>query len=133
MIAYAAVPDSRPAAACVRILDAVIDGRVAGRTSTAVIEEVFHVELRASRLDLRGAAGVAYSMLTPLLPVTDEAMKLALALDTPALGATDRVHVATCRLNGIETIVSADRGFDSVPGLRRVDPLDDAAVTALIG
>jgi predicted nucleic acid-binding protein len=133
VILYAAAPDSRPAAACLRILDAVLDGRLAGQTSTAVIEEVLHVELRGSRLDLRGAAGVAYSMLTPLLPVTDEAIKLALALDTPALGANDRVHVATCRLNGIDEIVSADRGFDSVPGLRRLDPLDDEAVTALIG
>lgn len=118
---------------CVGIRDAVLDGRVAGRTSTAVIEEVLQVELRSTRLDLRGAAGVAYAMLTPLLPVTDDVMKLALALDTPALGANDRVHVATCRLNAIDTIVSADRSFDSVRGFRRVDPLDDEAVTSLIG
>jgi predicted nucleic acid-binding protein len=133
VILYAAIPDSPPAPACVRILEAALEGRLNGVTSTSVLEEVLHVELRTSALDLRGVAGLAYGMFTPLLPVTDEVMKLALELGEPGLGSNDRVHVASCRLNDIDVIVSADRGFDSVAGLRRVDPLDDAAVTALIG
>lgn len=104
-----------------------------GVTSTAVLEEVLHVELRTTTLDLRGVAGLAYGMLTPLLSVTDEVMKVALELGVPALGANDRVHVATCRLNQIEVIVSSDRGFDALEGLRRVDPLDADAVAALVG
>ncbi len=32
---------------------------------------------------------------------------------------------------GIEVILSADRAFDEVPGLERIDPSDDAAVEAL--
>ena len=111
----------------------MLDGRVDGATSTSVIEEVLHVELRTTALDLRGVAGLAYRMFTPLLPVTDGVMKLALELSEPGLGSNDRVHVATCRLNDIDVIVSADRGFDSLAGLRRVDPLDEAAVTALVG
>jgi predicted nucleic acid-binding protein len=111
----------------------MLDGRVDGATSTAVLEEVMHVELRTTALDLRGVAGLTYGMFTPLLPVTDEVMKLALELGAPELGSNDRVHVATCRVNGIDVIVSADRGFDSVTGLRRVDPLDEGAVAALVG
>lgn len=111
----------------------MLDGRVDGATSSSVLEEVMHVELRTTALDLRGVAGLAYAMFTPLLPVTDEVMKAALELGTPALGSNDRVHVATCRLNEIEVIVSADRAFDSVTGLRRVDPLDEEAVSALVG
>ena len=37
------------------------------------------------------------------------------------------------RLNEIGVIVSTARGFDLFTGLRRVDPLDEAAVTALVG
>jgi predicted nucleic acid-binding protein len=102
-------------------------------TSTAVLEEVLHVELRTTTLDLQGVAGLAYGMFTPLLPVTDQVMKVALELGELALGSNDRVHVATCCLNAIEVIVSADRGFDAVEGLHRVDPLDADAVGALLG
>jgi predicted nucleic acid-binding protein len=42
------------------------------------------------------------------------------------------VHVATSRANDIPAIVSADRAFDGVPGLRRIDTLDTAAVGRLI-
>ena len=111
----------------------MLDGHVNGVTSTAVLEEVLHLELRTTTLDLRGVAGLAYGMFTPLLPVTDEVMTAALELGERALGSNDRVHVATCRVNGIDVIVSADRGFDSVTGLRRVDPLDEGAVAALVG
>ena len=111
----------------------MLDGHVDGVTSTAVLEEVLHVELRTTTLDLRGVAGLAYGMFTPLLAVTDEVMKAALELGEPVLGSNDRVHVATCRLNAIDVIVSADRGFDAVEGLRRVDPLDADAVAALVG
>ncbi|MGH8886091.1 MAG: type II toxin-antitoxin system VapC family toxin [Egibacteraceae bacterium] len=54
-----------------------------------------------------------------------------LTIDVPKLGSNDRVIVATCRAAGISTIISNDHGFDSVPGLTRVDPLDADAVAAL--
>jgi predicted nucleic acid-binding protein len=56
----------------------------------------------------------------------------ALAFRAPSIGANDRVHVATCALNGIDTIVSADRDLDRVRGLRRIDPLNAAALDRLV-
>lgn len=134
VILYALV-DAEPAYAesCERLLAAVAEGTAPGVSSTAVLEEVLHLELASKEADLRGVAGAAYAMLTPLLPVTDEAFRRALELDAPALGANDRVHAGTCHVHGIDTIVTADRGFDGVPGLRRVDPLDTRAVGALAG
>jgi len=121
------------AAACTRILDAVVDGTAEGLTSTAVIEEVMHIELSSNTAELRGVAGIAYAMLTPLLVVSDDAVRHALGLEAPHLGANDRVHVGTCRVHEIETVVTGDRGFDGVRGIRRVDPLDADAVSALLG
>jgi hypothetical protein len=40
----------------------------------------------------------------------------------PTLAARDLIHVATCLQEGISDIVSPDRGFDAVPGIRRIDP-----------
>ena len=67
-----------------------------------------------------------------MLPVTDEAFRRALDLDAPELDTNDRVHVGTCLVNEIDVIVSADRSFDGVKRLRRVDPLDDRARRRLL-
>ncbi|HST41097.1 MAG TPA: type II toxin-antitoxin system VapC family toxin [Conexibacter sp.] len=75
----------------------------------------------------------AYRLFTPLLPVTDEIFSSALALDESPLGADDRVHVGTCLAHGIETIVTADRGFDAARAIRRVDPANARAVRRLLG
>ena len=131
VIVYAAVP-SRYRQACVAILEAVANGSAEGRVSTAILEEVWHIELsgRAGKID--GLSRRSYLLFTPLLPVSDEIMARALDMDLPRLGANDRIHVATSLANGIDTIVSADTDFDRVPGLRRVDPLSDAETSRLL-
>ena len=118
---------------CLRILDAVARGDAPGRTSTAVLEEVWHVELRARGGPPANLTHRLYSLLRPLLPVTDEAFGLALSIPVRGLGANDRLHIGTCLAHGIYTIVSADRAFDGVREIRRVDPLDTAAVRLLLG
>ena len=122
VIVYAAV-EGEYRNPCAELLLAIVDG-ADGRTSSAVLEEVWHIE-RSGRLGrLDGLAERAYRIFSPLLPVTDEAFARALLVSAPQLGTNDRLHVGTCVVHGIGTIASADRGFDAAPGLRRVDPLD---------
>lgn len=90
------------------------------------------MELRERPAGLAGATADAYEVLTPLLPVTDEVLRHALSLDHAGLGANDRVHVATCRLNAIAAIVTADEAFDGLTDLRRIDPLDREALDGLL-
>lgn len=40
------------------------------------------------------------------------------------LSARDAVHVATMRNDGIESMISADKDFDRVDGIRRLDPTE---------
>ena len=129
---YSGVRDSPFREPCLEIMAAITHGDVEGRTSTAVLEEVWHLELSGRIRELDGLAARTYAILGPLLPVSDETFRLALGLDAPALGANDRVHVATCLTHGIDVVVSADQGFDSVPELRSVDPLDGPARAALL-
>ncbi len=96
------------------------------------IEEVWHLELSGRLGEAAGLALTAYTVFTPLLAVTDETVTRALSLDAVRLGANDRIHVATCLENGIDTIVTADADFDEIRGLRRVDPLDERAVATLV-
>ena len=131
VIVYAWVP-SEHREACLEVLEAIVARDADGRTSTAALEEVWHLELSGRAGDLHGLAERAYAVLTPLLPVTDDAFLAALTLDAPRLGANDRLHVGTCQAHGIDTVLSADLGFDALPGVRRVDPLDERARRALL-
>lgn len=130
VVLYSAVPCPQQAA-CLEILEAVIAG-ADGRTSVAVMEEVWHVARGGRMGDLPDLAARAHRIFTPLLPVTDEIFAAALALDDSALGACDRVHVGTCLAHGIGTIVTADRGFDATRAVRRVDPANRRALRRLL-
>lgn len=118
---------------CLEILDAVGRGSADGRASTAVLEEVWHVEVSGKAPNLAGLTRRLYRVLSPLLPVDDEAFGRALGLDAPRLETNDRIHAGTCLVHDIGVIVSADRGFDGVKGIRRVDPLDERALRRLLG
>jgi predicted nucleic acid-binding protein len=118
---------------CVRILAAIAGGEAGGCTSTAALEEVWHFELSERAPAIAGMAADAYALFKPLLSVTDDIFRDALALSNTRIGANDRVHVATCLANGVDTILSADRAFDTVEQLRRIDPLDALAVAELLG
>jgi predicted nucleic acid-binding protein len=118
--------------ACLEVLAAVTEGVAVGCSSTAVLEEVWHAEISGKGGAIEGLTESACDVLKPLLPVTDEIFRRALGVDAPLIGANDRVHVATCLVNDIDVIVSADRGFDGVKGIRRVDPLDERARRRLL-
>jgi len=131
VIVYAAT-ENEYRAACLQILEAVANGDADGRTSPAVLEEVWYVERSGRVGPLDGLAAQAFAVFTPLVPVTDDAFRLALSVRKPELGPADRLHVGTCRSSDIDTIVSADSAFAGLRGLRRVDPLDPPAVRRLL-
>lgn len=122
--------EAQPGAAAT--LAALGSGSTAAVTSTAVLEELWHLELKGRMPELAGVTEAVYTLLRPVLGVTDEIMGAALRITTGGLGANDRVHLATCMANGVPTILSGDRGFDDAPGLRRVDPADLPEVRALL-
>ena len=131
VLVYAAT-EGEHQAACLQILEAVARGMADGRTSPAVLEEVWYLEHSGRAGPLEGLTERGHTVFTPLLPVTDDAFRLALAVRSKRLGPADRLHVGTCRSAGIDTIVSADAAYAGLRGLRRVDPLDPAAIDRLL-
>ncbi|MGH7881891.1 MAG: type II toxin-antitoxin system VapC family toxin [Candidatus Dormibacteraceae bacterium] len=124
IVIYSAVTSSEYHEACVEIIQAIGAGRADGRLSTAVLEEIWHLESIGKVTGIEGVTRQAYAMFTPLISITDETFYRALKLDIKGLGTNDRIHVGACFTNNIDTICSADVGFDNVPGLQRIDPLD---------
>lgn len=109
---------------CRRLLMRVAGGEVDGATSVAVLEELWHLELSGRAPNLEGQTADTLVLMAPLLSVDEAVVRRALAIEVTGPGAMDRVHAATCLENGIEAVVSADRGFDRFDGLRRIDPSD---------
>ena len=118
---------------CRRVIEAVAEGVLDARISTAVLEEFWHLELRSRPPGLSGATRDYYELFTPLLPITDNTFRTAVELRVrSALGANDRLHVAVSIEHGIDEIVTVDDAFAKVPGITRIDPLDRTQVDHLL-
>ncbi len=114
---------------CGRILDLIKQGDLDGVTSIEVVQEIAHRFLSVRRPEI--AARLATDVLdlfAPVLPVTHALMRRLPDLIAlyPSLASRDLVHVATCLHEGITAIISPDRAFDQVVGLRRIDPTEFA-------
>ncbi len=119
--------------ACTEIMSWVVEGRLPATTSVLVIEEVWHLEHRGRPPLPAGTARMAAELFPVLLSVTPDHLRAALQTESPGLGMADRLHAAVAIGAGCEVIVTTDRAFDGLDGLRRVDPLDIDAVKALAG
>ena len=82
VIVYSAVP-SEYREHCLELLAAIARGDADGRTSTAVLEEVWHLKLSGRAGNLEGLTARAHAVLGPLLPVSDESFRRALTLHAP--------------------------------------------------
>lgn len=134
MLVYASADGDPRRAGSLDVIDAISAARAAGVSSAAVIEELWHLELTGQVPGLAGQSRAAHRILRPLLEIDDEVLEIAFALELDGdaeLGASDRLHAATCIRHGIADIVSADRGFDAVRELNRIDPIDARALEVL--
>jgi predicted nucleic acid-binding protein len=117
---------------CIRILRAIAAGDLDGRTSPVVLEEVWHVAMHRYPGRMGNLPSNALKVFSPLLPVTEDALVHAFSMPNSKLEAKDRLHVGTCATHQIGTVLTADRAFDGIKGIRRVDPFDSAAVDELL-
>ena len=127
VVMYAAGADHELKEPCQRILTRVADGDLDAVVSVEVVQEIIH-RFMALRRPGQGAsiARDTMDLFAPVLPITHAVMRRMpeLVEAYPDLAARQLVHVATCLQEGIGDIVSPDRGFDTVPGIRRIDPAD---------
>lgn len=123
VLALAAGGDHPLREPCRRVVTAAAAGTLEFHASVEMVQEfVFHRLRRVPRADAVAQARQAGALC--VLHAFD-ADVLGRALDLVAsagIGGRDAVHAATALALGFEEIVSADRDFDVVPGLRRIDP-----------
>ena len=117
------------------LVQSVERGAVQATTTAEAIQEFVHV--RARRRDRRDAAklGRAYAaLLSPLLMPSEDDLEQGLRLfeRNQELGAFDAVLAAAAMGAAVDALVSADRSFASVRGLRFVD-LVSPGLRSLLG
>jgi uncharacterized protein len=119
---------------CRTILERATSGELAGEASADLLQEFAHQRDRQTR-DRAAAADMARDVarlcrLHDLLRA-DVMLGLSLYRQHEPLTARDATFAAVALNRGIDSVLSPDRAFDHVPGLRRVDPADTEAVSAL--
>lgn len=121
-------------APCQAIVQAAATGALRGEASADLPQELAHVRLR--RTGDRAAAALAGRHAASLcvvheINIDDAALGLDLFEAHSRLGARDALVAAVALRHNLDTILSPDRAFDDLPGLRRVDPADSDAVQGL--
>lgn len=114
----------------------VRDRNVDGVISAEVVQEILHRFLAIRRPEIGARmARDALDLFAPVSPLTHGVMDRMpeLVIRYPALAARDLVHVATCLEEGIDVIVSPDRGLDAVHEVTRVSPDDTNGMDRLGG
>ncbi len=110
------------------------EGELAGEVTTMVVAELVHQRLRQTgdRAEAaRRGRQVALACRVHASDGADADLAWDLYEAQPVLDAFDALLAATALNRGIEAVVSADRAFDGVQGLERIDPLDGAALAEL--
>ena len=98
-------------------------------TNTEILQEILHV-YNSRREMSRGIRLVEnlLRLLPAVIPITATEIRTAVRLlrETPGLSSRDAIHAAVVIEHGLEGIVSADRIFERIVGIRRYDPIDVA-------
>jgi predicted nucleic acid-binding protein len=92
-------------------------------TDAEVLQEILHRYVAIGRRDaIAPAFETILDVVDEVLPIEREEVERARRLleTTDRLSARDAIHVAIMEKHRIERVMSFDRGFDGIPGLRRV-------------
>jgi predicted nucleic acid-binding protein len=104
-------------------LDALIRSQERLVTDVEVQQEILHRYVAIDRREaIQPAFDVLLGIVDEVFPIEarDVARAKGLLLERPPLSARDAIHVAIMERYQVPRILSFDRGFDAVPGVRRV-------------
>lgn len=107
-----------------RLLESAIAGGQRLVSSAEVLQEILHRYVAIGRRDaIQPALDALVEVVDEIYPVEREDVEGAKrVLDGfPALSARDALHVAVMRRRDVKRILTFDRAFERVPGIRRVD------------
>lgn len=124
---YAAGKSSPYKEPCKEILARIAFGTLDGVTDVEVFQEILYryYYIGKQALGRRIFADFRTIMDTVLsVCATDVFLAHALMGQYPQVPPRDLLHAAVMKNNGLGAILSADRDFDAIEGIKRLDPMD---------
>ncbi|MDX2166142.1 MAG: type II toxin-antitoxin system VapC family toxin [Deltaproteobacteria bacterium] len=106
-----------------RLLERVIADRQRLVTDAEVLQEILHRYVAIDRRDaIQPALDALLGIVDEVIPIEDRDVLRArdVVLGVQGISARDALHVAIMQRHRIVSILSFDRGFDAVPGVRRM-------------
>ena len=98
-------------------------------TNAEVLQEILYVFGRRGQRE-EGVRLVRSIMnaVVEVIPIGNSEIEVAgrLLLQYPQLEARDAIHAAVVQIHSLEGIVSTDKVFDGIQGVRRFDPVEMA-------
>jgi len=124
---YANTRKSKFYKSCRFVLEQVALGKISAQTSVETVQEIIFVASRQKQVGVGvRIAKEAWAILGSLCALTEEITNefLKLAAKYPKTESRDLVHVATCKVLGIDKIFSVDKHFDKISEVKRIDPCE---------
>jgi predicted nucleic acid-binding protein len=106
-----------------RLLEAAVASGLRLATDAEVLQEILHRYVAIGRRDaIQPCFDAILALVDEVIPIdgNDVEHAKAIVLERHTLSARDALHVAVMQRRRIPEILSFDRGFDSVPGIRRL-------------
>lgn len=107
-----------------RLLERCIANRERLVTDAEVLQEILHRYVAIARRDaIQPALDVLLGVADEVLPIERRDVLRArdIVMGSPRVSARDAVHAAVMEHHRVERILTFDRGFDELPGIRRVE------------
>jgi len=111
---------------CLKVLGAVQADAIDVVTNVEMLQEILHRYRVVGSPDLAERVFTqARTLCEVVLPVRLRDVDLAATLlkRFPSIQVRDAIHAATMLHAGIRRILSTDRHFDAIKGIRRIDPI----------
>jgi len=110
---------------CNDVLEAIGNGGIEATVDVEVFQEILHYYQKQRLMDYGAMVFRSTAGLFPdPLQVTMSTVEMALDIlrSSPQVQARDAVHAAVVLENDLEGIITADRSFEGIPGVKRFDP-----------
>jgi len=121
---YAKILDREYGDVCAKILDEIVKGELEAVTSTLVVIELANA-LRKFGLgnEVKEVIDAVFSLDVPVYEVDSLSVRdAAVIFNEFRISPYDCVHAAVMKRAGIVDVISADKDFDKIAWIKRLDP-----------
>jgi len=122
---YAKIMDRKYGKACAKIIEDIVHGKIKASISPLVVIEVANALRKyGMEKEVKDTMDAILSLNMDIPPLDEIIVRMAAEIfEKFGISPYDSIHVATMQTHGIKEIISADKEFDKITSIKRIDPL----------